>query len=80
MPGTIPLSNALSEASPNSISELMSKDPFRLTVQDRKEIVAKLREQRVRWEAAEAAGQGKPRAARSAKTLETTSSLDDLGL
>ena len=78
MTGTIPQSNALAEASSNSIAELLSKSPP-YTPEDRKEIVRRLREQRVRWEAAEAAGKApkSPKAtAASLVTRKTSSELD----
>lgn len=79
--GTIPQSQALAEAKPESMAELLSRDPFGYTEQDRGRIVALLREQRQRFERAEAEGKGKPRAASAkVKTLETKASSEDLGL
>ncbi len=81
--GEIPQSNALAEAKPESISEFLSRSPLLLDVNERKKMVAILREQRARWEKAEAAGEHKkPRAApgKAAVSLETTKSAEDLGL
>lgn len=47
--GEIPQSSALSEASPESVSELMSRDPLSYSKQDIQTIVARLREQRAKW-------------------------------
>lgn len=79
MTGTIPSSDALLEASPTSITDYLSKDPFEMTDGDRKAIVQNLREQRKRWEAAEAAGRS-PKTPKAAKSLATDKSLGDLGL
>lgn len=53
--GEIPQSNALSEASVSSISELLSRDPSTLTREQRDRAVQALREQRARFEAGERA-------------------------
>lgn len=74
--GTIPQSSALAEASPTSLSELMSRDPMGYSDQDLDQIVLELRAQRARWEEAEAAGR-KPGAARA---LQTGAKATDLGL
>lgn len=79
MTGTIPQSDALAEASPNSVSELLSKAPP-YTPEDRKRIVGILREQRVRWEAAEAAGLHTRAKKAPAASLSTNKSPEDLGL
>jgi len=82
--GDIPQSNALAEASPDSLSELLSRDPMGFQKQDRQAIVAALRAQRVKWEAAEAAAASKPKAPRGsmavAKTLVASAAPEDLGL
>jgi hypothetical protein len=57
----IPTSEALSEASPASISELFSRDPEGFSTRDIQAIVEVLRAQRLRFEAAEAAGGKKPK-------------------
>ena len=83
--GIIPSSEALAESKPESISEFLSRNPTTLTPEDRKKMVSILREQRARWEAAEAKGEHKrttraPGEAKSAKTLVTEKTLGDLGL
>lgn len=80
MTGTIPQSSALSEASPDSLTELLSRDPEGYTRQDLDRIISLMREQRVRWEATEAAGPRKAPKAASKLTSTVTASLDDLGL
>lgn len=81
-PGPIPQSTALAEATPDSLSELFSRDPEGYQRQDLDKIIAELRAQRVRWEAAGAAapqrapkGQGKVPLGTS-----TTANAGDLGL
>jgi hypothetical protein len=54
--GQLPQSSALAEASPDSVSILMDKDPEQYTRQDRDRIVKLLRANRERLAAAEAAG------------------------
>lgn len=66
--GQIPQSSALSEASPESLSDLMSKDPEGYQQQDIKKIVAELRGMRERWAKAEA--EPKARKAGGAKAVE----------
>jgi len=83
--GGLPQSNALAEASAagDSLAELFSRDPFSLAKQDRLRIVEALRAQRVRWEAAEAAGQkSKPAKAIAGKaaSLVTSQKAEDLGI
>lgn len=84
MVGLIPQSTALTEVKTNSLSELLSKDPFKFTQQDRGLVVAALREQRVKWEASEAAAGSKPKAVKSisgaAASLISRATSDDLGL
>lgn len=80
---TLPHSDALAEASPDSISYLLTKDPFQLTRKDRDQAVLALRAQRARWAAAEAAGEhSRPKKAASAaaRSLTTTANAEDLGL
>ncbi len=50
----IPLSKALEEASPDSLSELLNRDPEGYSRQDRGRIVAAYREMRERMESAAA--------------------------
>lgn len=82
MTGKIPQSDALAEAKPESISEFLSRSPLSLTPEDRKKMVGILREQRGRWERAEAAGEHKraPKEPKAAVSLETTKTAEDLGL
>lgn len=82
-PGVIPQSAALAEADPFSLSELMSRDPEGYNRQDRDRIIAALRQDRVRREAAEkAAGEGKraPRATKVAETTLVPVNIGDIGL
>jgi hypothetical protein len=78
--GTIPQSPALAEANGDSLAELFSRDPEGYTSQDLAKVVAALREQRVRWAAAEAAGATKAPTATKAKTLVSVAKAADLGL
>lgn len=83
--GQIPGSSALAEAKPESISEFLSRNPTTLSPDERKKMVGILREQRKRWELAEAAGDHK-RTARApgekptAKSLITSKTIGELGL
>lgn len=52
----IPQSAALEEAKTDSLSVLLTKDPFEFTRQDRDKVVAALRAQRLKWEEAEKSG------------------------
>jgi hypothetical protein len=83
-PGIIPQSHALAEASPESIAELLSRDPEGYTRQNRNTIVLVMREQRVRWEAADAAEGAKPRGRSAGPKAQLASSTaakaDDLDL
>lgn len=81
-PGTIPQSRALAEATPESIAELLSRDPEGYSRQNRDTIVTVMREQRVRWEATEAAGTGHKRASAPKAQLasSTAAKADELDL
>lgn len=81
-PGIIPQSNALAEADSSSIAEMLSRDPEGYTRQDRDKIVLIMREQRARWEAADAAEpKRKPSAGPKAQLASSTAAkADDLGL
>ena len=85
MPNTIPQSTALAEANSNSLSELFSRDPEGYTRKDLDSIIAEMRNQRLRWDAAEKAGARvrNPKVdggnAKS-KVLESKQSADELGL
>ena len=65
-------SNALAEATTDSLSELFSRDPEGLHRQDRDRIVEALRAQRARMEATAAAGP-KPRATGATPKLPLSS-------
>lgn len=79
----IPQSLALAEATTDSLAELMSRDPNRMSDAEFAQVVEVLRAQRPKWQAAEAAGRPKaaPKAA-SAKAagLITQAKPGDLGL
>ncbi len=60
----IPQSDALAEASPDSLSVLMSKDPEHYTEQNLQDIIRALRENRARFAQTEAEAQAKPKTAR----------------
>ena len=77
----LPQSNALAEASPDSLTELFSRDPEQFSKQDRARIISAFREQRVKWQASEEAGGTKTkRASADPKSLLSQHSADDLGL
>lgn len=81
--GTIPQSGALGEARVESISELLSINPLVMTPAQRSRLIADLREQRKRWEIAEAAGKparASKSAGASAKTLLTDKTIAELDL
>lgn len=84
MTGEIPQSNALSEASPDSLSELFSRDPEHYGDQDIDRVIAEMRTQRTRHELAEAAGKPirntKAKSPTSNTKLTTNHSADDMGL
>jgi hypothetical protein len=87
---TIPQSAALGEAQVESLSELMSRDPEGYGKQDLLAIIAAMREQRKRWEAAEAAeaatGKGKKErtkadaSAPAALLKRASGTAEDMGL
>lgn len=84
IPGQIPQSTALAEASTDSLAELLSRDPEGYQRQDLTSIITALREQRVKWQASEAASRDKPRRAGSSAKAELSASTSktegDLGL
>lgn len=86
MPGEIPQSDALSEASTSSLNELFNADPEGYGERDVERIIEALREHRARFEAAEAAGKRAPRppkgglGAKGPAQLSSDKSADDLGL
>lgn len=88
-PGTIPSSNALAEADPASLTEAIQRFDRAIASghhkspearRDLRRIVEELREQRLRFEAAEAAGQGAKRGRGSNLEKKASVSADDLGL
>lgn len=87
-PGAIPQSSALAEASPLSLGEAIQRFDRAVASgthkspearRDLRRIVEELREQRLRWEAADAAG-GAKRGARSGLEKKAATSAEDLGL
>lgn len=82
--GQIPQSDALKEADPLSLGELMSRDPEGFSAQDRAQIVRALRADRARRENAEqeaAASGKKPRAPSATKgDVQLPPSMEALGL
>lgn len=78
--GEIPQSNALAEASPESLGELLSRDPFGYSRQDRDRVVADLRAMRAKWAAAEAVGGHKRTSGPKTKIPISQVSLDKLDL
>ncbi len=76
----LPVSTALAEASPESLSELFSRDPEGYSTQDLDRVILALREQRARW-AATASAPKPPRSSKPAgANLVSKVSLEDLGL
>lgn len=71
--GPLPISPALSEASPESLSELMSRDPRGWSRQDRDKIIERLRAQRGRFLESEA----KPKSKKPALPQSTNVTSDD---
>lgn len=77
----IPQSSALSEARADSISELFSRDPEGLSDLDLARAIEAYREQRVRWQAAEASGARKSTGPKvSVLATSTQADLKDLDL
>lgn len=72
----------LAEASPASLDELFSRDPFDLAEADIERIVMEFRRARENWATAEASGAKKaPKAVKAPKAEAPKDlSLDDLGL
>jgi hypothetical protein len=82
MSGEIPTCDALGEASANSLSELLSRDPEGYSQVDLARVIEAFREQRVKWAAAEAQAPAKRSAggAKAALSRVSDKSTDDLGL
>lgn len=74
--------SSLGEASPHSLDELFSRDPFDFTARDRGQIVAEFRRLRSTWDAAEAAGKAAPKAKKgsSAATPKGPAQAIDMSL
>lgn len=70
------MTNPLNEAEPNSLAELMARDPLKLTDQDLDLIIAELRRKRVDFAKAEA----EPKIKKPRGTAKANISLDDIGL
>lgn len=80
--GQLPQSSALAEASLDSLSEVMSRDPEGLSRQDRDRIIEALRANRARLAIADASPERKkPRTPKATVPLSTKSSgnPEDLG-
>ena len=81
-PSGLPLSPALAEASPDSLTELFSRDPEGYQAQDLDRVIEALRAQRARWAAAEAQGASRapkaksPGAAQALKRIAGTSAAE----
>lgn len=77
-PKAIPQSTALTEANPNSLAELFSRDPEGYSSQDIDQVITEMRLMRAKWEATE--GQVKPVKAKEPAKLQSQASAEDLGL
>lgn len=80
MIGSIPQSNALAEASPQSLAELMSRDPEGYQQRDLDTIIDHLRKHRVACEATEASKPKRASGGRAQLSTQLAQSADDLGL
>lgn len=81
MANEIPQSAALAEATPDSLTELFSRDPEHLSKQDRSVIIDSLRAQRARLAKVEAAAPARSRSQPKTPLLDkATKSMDDMGL
>jgi len=79
MTADVPAPSPLVEADPNSLNEVMNRDPLEYKRQDRDQIVAELRRMRGKWLVEEAAG--KTRASKPKKDDgKSVMTLGDLGL
>lgn len=70
----LPSSNAISEATPDSLSELFSRDPEHFQDQDIDKIIATLRDQRARYQLAESTGAKVPKPIKAPEPIPVTSS------
>ena len=80
MSGNLPHSDALSEAGsgPESIAELLSRDPFLYSQQDLDRLVSEYRKVSEAWKVADAAGAKRPTAPKAPLTNKTTQKIEDL--
>lgn len=78
--GIIPQSDALSEASSESLGELLARDPFSYSRQDRDRVVGDLRAIRAKWAKAEAVGGNRRGAKAKVDTSKVKVNLDELEL
>lgn len=67
--------NPLSEAKPESLSDLFEKDPLLLTEEDAERICAEFRDQRKNWQQKEKTTRGNPK-----RNAPANLSLDDLDI
>ena len=77
--GELPLSPLLDEVKIDSLDELMSRHPEKMTDQERYEIVKILRAQSVKWEEDEMTGKHK-KVRKAEKTSPLLDPSEDLGL
>jgi hypothetical protein len=80
---TVPQSDALAEASLDSLSELFSRDPEGYSAQDLTKVIETYRAMRVKWKASEATAAASPKGpkvASAAKSLIASVSAEDAGL
>lgn len=72
----------LTEAEPDSLDELMARDPMQLTEQNINVVVTALRKQRISWESEEASAKskGKRPSAKAAREAAAKISLENLEL
>ena len=83
MTGTIPTSDALREASAESLDELMNRSPEEYTDEDLDRVIGVFRAQRQRFADAEAAGRAAPKVRKTTVALTSvvgTIGAEDLGL
>lgn len=77
-PGQLPQSQVLAEATTDSLSVLLSRDPEGYSSQDLAQVKAALRAQRARWQASEAEKPARqPKASKLA--LASAAKAEDLG-
>lgn len=80
MSSTLPISGALAEATPDSITDLFSRSPetFHERPQDLSRVIDELRANRERQQKAEATGTKAPKPLKFPTTSPTTSSNPDI--